>query len=133
MFERKDVSQADFEVMIRHLHNASYENSVLPMSAKIDLESLAEIILRQSDKLNMFYTKHFYGFEKEGKCDYFQEKQSSGHYFNFKYPLRKDLIEANLTKCLNVPVDEVKFLLPKSQEELRVEAKEKAELEYMLA
>jgi hypothetical protein len=71
LFERKDVSQSDFEVMMRHLQNASYENSVLPMTVKVDLEALAEIVLKQSDKLNMFYTKHFYGFEKEGKCDFY--------------------------------------------------------------
>lgn len=118
---------------MRHLHNASYENSVLPMSAKVDLEALADIILRQSEKLNMFYTKHFYGFEKEGKCDYFQEKQCSGHYFNFRYPLRRDLLETNLGKCLNMPVDDVKFLLPKTQGELREEAKERERVEYMLA
>jgi hypothetical protein len=41
------------------------------MTVKVDLEALAEIVLKQSDKLNMFYTKHFYGFEKEGKCDFY--------------------------------------------------------------
>jgi len=81
----------------------------------------------------MFYTKHFYGFEKEGKCDFYQEKQAIGHYFNFKYPLRKDLLEANLTRCLNIPIDDIKFLLPKTLAEKRAEAKEQQELEYMIS
>ena len=88
--------------MYKHLQNASYEESVLPVpTAKIDLESLASILLKQNDKLNMFYTKHFYGFEKEGKCDYYQEKAVTGHYFGFKYPIRQDLINKTLARCLN--------------------------------
>ena len=74
------------------LHSASFENAVLPLHIKIDLEALSSILLKQSDKLNMLYTKHFYGFEKEGKCDYYQEKACQGHYFNFKYQFRKDLL-----------------------------------------
>lgn len=47
VFERKDVSQADFQIMYKHLHNASYEDSVLPApTSKIDLESLAHILLK---------------------------------------------------------------------------------------
>jgi hypothetical protein len=58
--------------LIQHiLCGASFENAVLPFNIKIDLDALASILVKQSDKLNMFYTKHFYGFEKEGKCEYY--------------------------------------------------------------
>jgi hypothetical protein len=41
MFERKDVTQADFDMMLSILQNASYENAVMPLHIKIDLEALA--------------------------------------------------------------------------------------------
>jgi hypothetical protein len=47
VFERKDASQANFQIMFKHLHNASYDDSVLPVpSSKIDLEALAQILLK---------------------------------------------------------------------------------------
>lgn len=106
---------------------------MLALYIKIDLEALSKILLRQSDKLNMFYTKHFYGFEKEGKCDYYQEKATKGHYFNFKYPLKKDAIEGVLMRCLNLPIDSVEFLLPRPYKERVQEAREKKALEQRLA
>lgn len=115
------------------LRNASYENAVMPVQIKIDMEALAKILLKQSDKLNMFYTKHFYGFEKEGKCDYYQEKASKGHYFNFKFPLKQDMLEDVLTRCLNIPVNSIQFLLPKSYGERVKEERESAALEQRLA
>ena len=117
VFERKDASQANFQIMFKHLHNASYDDSVLPVpSSKIDLEALAQILLKQNDKLNMFYTKHFYGFEKEGKCDYYQEKAVTGHFFNYKYLIKQELIDSTLVHSLNQPINEkdIKKLLPKT-------------------
>ena len=36
----------------------------------------------------MLYTKHFYGFEKEGKSDSYLEKQVSAAIITFKYPIK---------------------------------------------
>ena len=53
----------------------------------------------------MFYTKHFYGFEKEGKCDYYQEREVTGHFFNYKYILKQELIDSTLVHSLNKPIN----------------------------
>lgn len=45
-------------------------------------------MMRQNDRLNMLYTKNFYGFEKEGKSDTYLEKQVSAGIFPFKYPVK---------------------------------------------
>ena len=101
LVERGAADQNDFEFVMKHLHNASHEMSVLVQTARIDLDALAKILLKQSDKLNMFYTKHFYGFEKEGKCDYYQEKAVQGTYFGFKYPLKKKLVEKHFVTLID--------------------------------
>ena len=44
----------------------------------------------------MLYTKHFYGFEKEGKADHYVEKQVTSNIFTFKYPLRMADVQEKL-------------------------------------
>ena len=60
--------------------------------------------MRQNDRLNMLYTKHFYGFEKECKSDTYLEKQTTASTFSFKYPVRlseiQDKLQANVAKGL---------------------------------
>jgi len=48
------------------------------------------------EKMNILYNKYFYGFEKEGKSQYFQEKAVSGVYLPFRYPFREDLLDSTL-------------------------------------
>ena len=49
--------------------------AILPVTGSaFDLEQLSQIMMRQNDRLNKLYTKHFYGFEKEGKADTYLEK-----------------------------------------------------------
>lgn len=36
----------------------------------------------------MLYTKHFYGFEKEGKSETYLEKQVTSAIFTHKYPVK---------------------------------------------
>lgn len=36
----------------------------------------------------MLYTKHFYGFEKEGKTEHYNEKSVVATTFDFRYPMR---------------------------------------------
>jgi hypothetical protein len=57
------------------LANANFEQNVLPTTGKsFKLEDLAQILMHSSvfqEKLNILYNKYFYGFEKEGKSQYF--------------------------------------------------------------
>ena len=98
-----------------------------------DLEQLAQILMRQNERLNMLYTKHFYGFEKEGKSDYFLEGKVTGHYFNYRYPFKESVLKYTLHKALNVPIKDVKFLLPKPSSEIRKEEEAKAAEEERIA
>lgn len=75
----------------------------------------------------MLYTKHFYGFEKEGSCSVYREASSiTGHYFNYRYPIRQDLIDVTLRKMLNRPIwsEAIQALLPKN--DLLLELEEQA-------
>jgi len=50
--------------------------------------------MRQNDKYSMLFTKHFYGFEKEGTSASFRDAKSiTGHYFNYRYPIRQEFIQ----------------------------------------
>jgi hypothetical protein len=58
--------------MQRCLENANFESNILPTQGRtFKLEDLAVILVRNHDKLNILYNKYFYGFEKEGKSQYF--------------------------------------------------------------
>ena len=99
--------------MHRILENAN-PGAILPMTGRqFDLEQLSQILMRQNDRLNMLYTKHFYGFEKEGKSESYLEKQTTSAVFSFKYPLKlseiQDKLQANVAKGLT----DIQFLLPK--------------------
>jgi len=62
--------------MQKCLENANFQQNILPTTGKaFSLEDLARILVDNNDKLNIIYNKFFYGFEKEGKSAYFQEKQ----------------------------------------------------------
>ena len=75
--------------------------------------------------MNILYNKYFYGFEKEGKSAYFQEKAVSGFYLPFKYPFREDLLDKTLLLGLNVPIHDVESLRPRDLEAERKEAEDK--------
>jgi len=67
--------------------------------------------------LNILYNKYFYGFEKEGKSAYFQEKTVTGIHLPFRYPLREDLLDSTLMMALNIPIRDVDSLRPRDLEE----------------
>jgi len=124
IFEKANIAQGEFQIMQKVLENANWRDCVLPMSGKaFDLETLSQILIRQNDKFNMLYTKHFYGFEKEGKSAYYIEKQAQGHYFNYKYPVKESMIKDTILKVLSEAVDEdsIKRIKPKSNVELEKE------------
>lgn len=66
------------------------------------------MLSRQSDKYNLLYGKYYYGFEKEGRSQYYNEKAITGTYIPFKYPLKEEYIHSILhNKWLNTPIDTV--------------------------
>jgi hypothetical protein len=71
------------------------------------LEDLARCLLKNNDKFNIIYNKFFYGFEKEGKSSYYLENKVSGAYYNFKYPLKEDLLSTTIMQALNIPINNV--------------------------
>lgn len=82
----------------------------------------------------MMYTKHFYGFEKEcSSVAYREGKAITGHYFSYRYPVIEKLLTSRLQKALNLPVNDVKFLLPRSEEDIQAEKQEKIDLEVRIA
>ena len=134
LFEKSAlVDESEEDVMYRTLKNANPDGVVQTKGNAFDLEQLAQILMRQNERLNMLYTKHFYGFEKEGKSDYFLEGKVTGHYFNYRYPFKESVLKYTLHKALNVPIKDVKFLLPKPSSETRKEEEAKAAEEERIA
>jgi hypothetical protein len=116
--------------MQRTLENACFEQNVLPTQGRsFKLDDLARILIVQNglhqEKLNILYNKYFYGFEKEGKSAYFQEKLSSGLYLPYRYPFREDLLATCLMPALNVPLRDLEGLKPRDAEEERRELEDK--------
>jgi len=86
--------------------------------------------MRQNDRLNMLYTKHFYGFEREGKSESYLEKQvQPGSVFTFKYPLRMYDVQDKVLPLVATGLRNVDFLMPKTDEQLKEEAKQAEELQ----
>jgi len=74
----------------------------------------------------MLYTKHFYGFEKEGKSETYLEKQTTASVFSFKYPVKLSEIQDKLQTNVAKGLTDVEFLLPKPLNDARDEEKEAA-------
>jgi hypothetical protein len=79
--------------------------------------------MRQNERLNMLYTKHFYGFEKEGKSDTYLEKQVSAGIFAFKYPVKLSELHDKLQPLVGKGFKNIEFMLPKSAEAIKEEQK----------
>lgn len=115
------VPRSELQLMQSILKAANFEQGVLPVHSRynFDLELLSQILMRQNDKFNMLYTKHFYGFEKECSSGAYRDgKAISGHYFSYRYPVIEKLLTTRLQKALNLPINDVKFLLPRSEEDI---------------
>jgi hypothetical protein len=129
VFERPyDVSQGEAEIMQKSLENANFPQNVLPTQGRsFKLEDLAKILVLniQHEKMNILYNKYFYGFEKEGKSAYFQEKTVTGVYFPYRYPFREDLLPTTLLAALNIPIRDPEALRPRDIEAEKKEAEEK--------
>ncbi len=114
------VSQPETDLMQKQLVNANFEQNVLPTTGKsFKFEDLSQILMHSSvfqDKLNILYNKYFYGFEKEGKSQYFQEKSVSGIFLPFRYPLREDLLDSILMIALNTPISHIDQVKPRDLE-----------------
>ena len=69
------LPQSEIDIMTKMLATANFANAVLPVHGRhhFDLESLSQILMRQNEKFNMLYTKHYYGFEKEGSCSSYRD------------------------------------------------------------
>lgn len=75
VFEKSNVNQGEIDIMLKQLQNANFENNILSTHGKtFAFGDLAKILINSNEKFNIVYNKFFYGFEKEGKSAYFQEK-----------------------------------------------------------
>jgi hypothetical protein len=108
VFERGTVMpEAEIRTMQNVLELANGAQGVLGTSGRtFALDQLAAILMGQSEKLNLLYTKYFYGFEKEGKSAYYFEKAVTGHYFNYRAPIQEAQLGNTIMKLLNEPVTE---------------------------
>lgn len=61
------VDRSELMLMQDIIKSVNFREGVLPVHSRFsfDLELLSQILMRQNDKFNLLYTKHFYGFEKE--------------------------------------------------------------------
>lgn len=105
IFEKSNVNPNELLIMQKCLENANFEQNVLPTQGRsFKLDDLGKILLNNHDKLNILYNKYFYGFEKEGKSAYFQEKTVVGGYFPYRYPFKEDLLQTTVMQALNMPL-----------------------------
>ena len=133
VFEKGFVDQKRVSLMHGILESTN-PGAILPVVGRqFDLEQLSQILMRQNDRLNMLYTKHFYGFEKEGKADHYVEKQVTSNIFTFKYPLRMADVQEKLQPCIAKGLTDVQWLKPKSEEDIIAEQKEAAALAERIA
>ena len=87
----------------------------------------------------IIYTKFFYGFEKEGRSNYFFEKAVFGHYFNYKIPIKEAYLGSTIMKALNQPLFDIDGIglrpeaLDDATERKRIEAENNEKEEAKLA
>lgn len=107
IFERQAMPQSEIDIMHRTLKNANFPRNIIITPGKtFALDELAKVICYQNERFSVLYNKYFYGFEKEGKSNYYLDNAVNGVYFNFRYPFNEQLVNKCLTKALNMPLSE---------------------------
>jgi len=79
--------------------------------------------------LNLLYTKFFYGFEKEGRSNYFFEKAVFGHYFNYKIPIKETYLGSTIMKALNQPLFDIDSMGLRPEAQVDADERERIEME----
>lgn len=121
IFEKQTgVDLNEFQTMRKQLCEVNDDQNILNVTGRtFQWRDLEQILTRKHNKFSLLYGKYFYGFEKEGKSAYYLENAASGAYFNYKTPLREDLLGKGIHNVFNNPVEDFRELVP--EEEKRCE------------
>jgi hypothetical protein len=92
--------------MLKTLKNANFARNVIVTNGKtFSMDEMAKVLCYQNEKFSILYNKYFYGFEKEGKSNYFLDNAvEEGVYFNFKFPLNELLLPLTMVRAINLPL-----------------------------
>ena len=101
---RKELCEVNDDANILNVRGRTFE-----------WKDLEEILQKKDHKYSLLYGKYFYGFEKEGKSAYYLENASTGAYFNYRIPLRPDLLEKGIHKVFNNPIQDPSSLIPEEE------------------
>lgn len=127
IFEKSNVNSNELQIMQKVLLNANFDGNLLMTSGRtFALSDLIKIlVINANDTFNFIYNKFFYGFEKEGKSQFFQSKAVQGVYIPYRYPVKESQV-GNLSKAIMVAVSNPENqLIPKSEEQIRREEEDK--------
>lgn len=135
--ENQNMPTSEVNLILRTLKNANFERNVIITSGKtFDVDQLAKVLCYQNEKFSILYNKYFYGFEKEGRSQYFLSNAVKGYYFSYRYPFNEVLIQTMLPKVMNVALSETfidKKVRLKTKAELEAEDKAKKDEELKLS
>lgn len=113
VFEKGNVSQEEFLAMRKQLCEVNDDQNILNIRGRtFEWSELSEILQKKFPKYALLYGKYFYGFEKEGKSSYYLENAVVGGYYHYRTPLREDLLDKNIIKIFDNPIEDYKELVP---------------------
>lgn len=116
IFEKGNQSQEDFVLMRRELCEVNDDENILNVRGRtFEWRDLEQILQKKDSKYSLLYGKYFYGFEKEGKSAYYLENASTGIYFQYRIPLRVDLLEKGIHRVFNNPIQDPNSLIPEEE------------------
>lgn len=116
IFEKAGIEPSEFQSMRKQLCEVNDSENILNVTGRsFEYKELAEILQKKSSKYSLLYGKYFYGFEKEGRSSYYLSNAVQGIYFNFKVPLKLDVLNKRLHKLFNSPIEDPKDLVPEEE------------------
>jgi flagellar biosynthesis GTPase FlhF len=116
IFEKGGVELTEFQSMRKQICEVNDSENILNTKGRtFEYKELADILKRKNNKYSLLYGKYFYGFEKEGRSSYYLENAVQGAYFNFKIPLKVDVLNKRLHKVFNNPIEDPRDLVPEEE------------------
>lgn len=116
IFEKGGVELTEFHSMRKQLCEVNDDANILNVKGRtFEWKELETILQKKHSKYSLLYGKYFYGFEKEGRSAYYLENSVTGAYYNFKIPLRVDLLNKTFHKVFNTPIETFKQLVPEEE------------------
>ena len=130
VLERSYFTPEEVGLVHQILKQVNDESRIIITKGKsLPWSDLNKVLSHKHDKFTLLYGKHFYGFEKEGKSNFYNEKAVEGYFLDeFKFPIVEALLwspDRGFKTIACKPIDDPASLVPEAEKVITFESDNK--------